>query len=112
MELNCKIPSDLDNLAKYNDQYSWIPGPNNIRPDNNTILLKDKFVEEINTFYHSISDYILNEIFGLDAIFNSEGKLKALISNNKDFRFIKNKFHINLLRKQIIILCGTHVYQN
>jgi len=40
MEINCKISSELDNLAKYNEQYYWIPGPENITPSKKLLNLR------------------------------------------------------------------------
>tara|TARA_B100001094_G_scaffold311644_1_gene347505 strand:- start:61 stop:189 length:129 start_codon:yes stop_codon:yes gene_type:complete len=40
MELNCRVSSDIDKLTEYNKEYPWIPGINNIRP--NEIILENK----------------------------------------------------------------------
>ena len=96
MEINCKISSELDNLAKYNEQYYWIPGPENIRPSKKTIKLKKKLCREITAFYKTVADYILIETFNIGSKFNSEGKLEALSQKEEVFQFNKNKFPYQL----------------
>ena len=83
MEINCKISSELDNLAKYNEQYYWIPGPENIRPSKKTIKLKKKLCREITAFYKTVADYILVETFNIGSKFNSEewSKWKKLLTS-------------------------------
>ena len=80
---------------KYNKQYSWIPGPVNIRPDQKLCNLKNKIFGDINAFYNSHSDYILSAIFDVDTWF-IDGKLQATIPDKEEFRFVKNIFPYQL----------------
>ena len=96
MELNCKISPALDNLAKYNQQYSWIPGPENIRPNPETLILKNKIFRDLRAFYTTNYDYILSSIFDIDTSLTSEGKLQAKTPDKKEFRFVKNIFPYQL----------------
>ena len=97
MELNCRIPADLDSLYAYNASHSWIPGPDNIRPTEEVLVAKRDFFNQINEFYETVSDFILEDIFKMPVEFNAVAKLKAKnVSMDNEFKFVKNKFPYNL----------------
>ena len=95
MNVNCRISSCLETLIKYNKKYNWVPGPENIRPNKETIKAKKELFNSICEFYMDITDYIYSEIFKYPVIFIN-GKLKAVYQDTKEFKFIKNKFRYNL----------------
>ena len=95
MNINTRISPDLDSLSKYNRKYSWIPGPNNIRPNDETIKAKNELLGNIQQFYLDISDYIFSEVFKYPVIFIN-GKLKAINNDYLEYKFVKNKFPYNL----------------
>ncbi len=95
MNINKGISSDLNTLAKYNKKYSWVPGPDNIRPNDATMRAKNELLNSIQEFYLDIADYIFNEIFKYPVIF-IDGKLKAVNNEYLDYKFVKNKFPYNL----------------
>ena len=95
MNINCKISPDLENLDEYNKIYKWIPSSKNIRPSRDILKKKEIFFDNINSFYVSETDYLLESIFNYKTFINPEGKLtikSSLNYSDNAFKFLKNKF--------------------
>ena len=89
----CQISPEINNLEKLNKDYGWIPGKENIRPSEKVLKEKEKYLENISTFYQEERDYVLCEIFDFKHSINKEGKIYV---KNKDIKrekmFCKNIF--------------------
>jgi len=92
MKLNCKISSDLSNLDRYNKIYGWIPSSTQIRPNDEIIEEKQKFLEEIQIFYKTEEDYLLDIIFNQPTDINNDGKIISIPNNKKEHKLLINKF--------------------
>ncbi len=90
--MNCKISPDLEILESLNKEYNWIPGPNNIRPNEELILKKEKDLENADNFYASVKDYMYDLIFDFPTKFNSNGKLVAIVPNKMVKIFRENDY--------------------
>ena len=91
--MHCKISSDINFLNKINKSHSWIPSQLNIRPNSKVLDKKKIFLEKINIFYESFTDYIYNDIFEFNSVINDEGKIKVLKENITEKKvFEKNMF--------------------
>ena len=81
----CKINPDIEYLDEISKKYKWIPGKENIRPSDDILNEKEKYLSNINKFYKDERHYILSEIFNFDSSINEEGKLYV-----KDINIKKN----------------------
>ncbi len=63
MSLRCKISSDLKELNKLHREYPWIPNDSMIRPNDNTLEVKQHFNRYIENMWMSPKDYILAKHF-------------------------------------------------
>ena len=48
-----RINPNLENLDELNHKYQWIPGKENIRPSEEIINKKDKWIENLSNFYEN-----------------------------------------------------------
>eukprot|EP00607_Mallomonas_marina_P004764 CAMPEP_0182434076 /NCGR_PEP_ID=MMETSP1167-20130531/67418_1 /TAXON_ID=2988 /ORGANISM="Mallomonas Sp, Strain CCMP3275" /LENGTH=174 /DNA_ID=CAMNT_0024623517 /DNA_START=236 /DNA_END=760 /DNA_ORIENTATION=+ len=81
--LNRNITSDLRALEILHKCYSWIPGPDQIRPDSLTIEKKMQSMERINNEWASVDSYILHTIFEKPLFLRSDG-LKDVSMQDRD----------------------------
>ena len=93
---NCKINTDIDALNELNKKYGWIPGGNNVRPSPVTLEQKIKDMDNIELFYASKRDYLLENIFQLNTEINADGKcfVKSIPVdfNQYDSQLLENKY--------------------
>ena len=95
--MNCKVSSNIDDLEKLNNKYGWIPGKNNIRPNNDVINNKNNKLENAYYFYNTRLDYILDVVFKFKMKLNSDGKLEYYCKNIPEKKiFRKNDFPYDL----------------
>lgn len=91
-----RIDPNLENLDELNDKYQWVPGRENIRPCEEVINKKDKWIENLSNFYENEKQYVLSDIFNFDSYFDS-GKLVVKDFDIKEtFVFKENMFPYNL----------------
>ena len=93
-KLNGRVSSDITQLNKLKKLYWWIPGENNIRPSEDVIEEKEKFINNIYLKYTKLSDYILNVYFAFPTVLNSKGKLEVISRKNlpKKCLFKENEY--------------------
>jgi hypothetical protein len=89
--MNCKIESDKETLNKLNKEVGWIPDFDSIRPIEEILNKKYEDIKNINKFYISLRDYILDIIFEFKTEINSDGKIYV---NNTSFlnKLVKNEY--------------------
>ena len=58
----CKIDSNVEILEVLHQTYHWIPGKENVRPHPNILGEKLKYINNIQHFYGSESDYIFETV--------------------------------------------------
>ena len=93
----CQVKSDVDVLDKLHQTYQWIPGKANIRPNIITKHEKLKYLQNIQSFYGSEKDYIYENIFNFNSIFDENGLL--IVRDDAIFKkgvFERNRFRYNL----------------
>ncbi|VVU94578.1 hypothetical protein CPAV1605_303 [seawater metagenome] len=95
ININCKISHESDILEELHNKYHWIPGKDNIRPLPKIMEKKQKELENILFFYHTLKDYILEEIFNTKTNF-VDNKLLAMEDNFESFRMVLNKYPYDL----------------
>lgn len=98
--MQCKISSNIDKLNEISKFHKWIPNESNIRPNLETLRLKDEFFKKINIFYESYLDYIYSDIFEFKYSINKNGKIKVEKENvYKKKIFQRNIFPYDLPEK-------------
>lgn len=91
--LCCQISPSFNNLNELNNQYSWIPCGNNIRPCSNIITKKNIYNDNIKRFYQNENDFIFSEIFDFKNSIDKYGKLFVKPENvYKKYVFCQNMF--------------------
>tara|TARA_B100000902_G_scaffold399457_1_gene470394 strand:+ start:4424 stop:4873 length:450 start_codon:yes stop_codon:yes gene_type:complete len=80
-----KISSNLDILNLLNKKYNWIPNTDNVRPNNDILERKNKYLKDLEANHGSIKDGIICDIFDMN---------KNNLSCKK--KFIKNRFGYNI----------------
>ena len=97
--LRCGISSNIANLQRLNAQYIWIPNMNQIRPKPEVIEQKNKFFENLISFYVTIEDYILENIFNFKSKIGNDSKIYVPKENIiKKHIFCENMFPYNVCK--------------
>ncbi len=61
-----RIPSDLNSLNALNQLFPWVPNSNQIRPTQDVIDQKLSVLQEIESQWRSVKDYIAHKELGVD----------------------------------------------
>ena len=78
--LNCRIPSDVEELEKLRVIHPWLPGRDHIRPTPEQKKAKLEYFEMIKETYNSESDYALQTVFGFEPETDpATGKLRVVV---------------------------------
>ena len=101
--LRNRIDPCLDNLETLNCHFPWIPGKDNIRPNEEISLKKENWLENILNFYEDETQYVLAEIFDFKSEFIS-GKLHVKREDITE----KHIFKENMFPYELLV--GTNHY--
>ena len=72
--LRGKISSDLDTMQELFEQVGWTPGRESIRPDQDTIMRKNQFLDEVERSYETLGDQVLHVLFSMAPEVGTTGK--------------------------------------
>jgi hypothetical protein len=103
-----KISSSLDSMQELHLIYGWIPGSENIRPNDDMKEKKKNYITNMLTRYVSLQDFVLHRFFGLKPIVQGDWTNSRLHvpdteislarinrtnnSNHHEFRLVPNLF--------------------